>query len=62
MTRLIYKFEDSRFLEIRKQLFEDIYKVETSLREAMSFVFLITYYDFGDFLRDLKVGDITGKL
>lgn len=61
-SQVVYKFEDSRFLEIRKQFFEDIYKVETGLREAMSFIFLTTYYDFGDFLKDLKVGDITGKL
>lgn len=61
-NQVVYKFEDSRFLEIRKQFFEDIYRVETSLREVMSFIFLTTYYDFGDFLRDLKVGDITGKL
>lgn len=59
---VVYKFEDSRFLEIRKQFFEDIYRVEIGLREAMSFIFLTTYYDFGDFLKDLKVGDITRKL
>ncbi len=61
-TQLVYKFEDSRFIEIYKQLFEDIHKVEMCLREVMSFIFLTTYFDFGDFLRDLKVGDITGKL
>ncbi|MGV8984319.1 hypothetical protein [Clostridium sp.] len=61
-TQLIYKFEDSRFIEIYKQLFEDIHKIEMRLREVMSFIFLTTYFDFGDFLRDLKVGDITGKL
>ncbi|MDD2892166.1 MAG: hypothetical protein PHQ95_04325 [Candidatus Gracilibacteria bacterium] len=60
-SQVVYKFEDSRFLEVRKQFFEDIYRVETSLREAMSFIFLTTYYDFGDFLRDLKVGDVTTK-
>lgn len=59
---VVYKFEDSRFLEIRKQFFEDIYKIEMGLREAMSFIFLTTYNSLGNFLRDLNVGDITGKL
>lgn len=59
---MVYKFEDSRSLEVRKQLFEDIYRVEIGLREAISFIFLTTYYDFGDFLRDLKVNGMTGNL
>lgn len=61
-VEFIYKFEDSRFLEIRKQFFDDIYKIEIYLREVMSFIFFTTYYDFEDFLKDLKVNDITGKI
>lgn len=61
-VQFIYKFEDSRFLEIRKQFFEDIYRIETSLREVVSFIFFTTYYDFWDFLKDLKINDITWKL
>jgi len=61
-VEFIYKFEDSRFLEVRKQFFEDIYKIETNLREVMSFIFFTTYYDFENFLKDLKVNDITWKL
>lgn len=61
-VHFIYKFEDTRFLEIRKQFFEDIYKIETNLREVITFIFITTYYDFGDFLKDLKINDITWKL
>lgn len=61
-VQFVYKFEDSRFLEIRKCFFEDIYKVETSLREVMSFIFFTTYYDIGGFLRDLRVTDTTEKI
>ncbi|MDD4151354.1 MAG: hypothetical protein PHR68_01955, partial [Candidatus Gracilibacteria bacterium] len=61
-VQFIYKFSDNRFLEIRKQFFNDIYRIETNLREIMSFIFFTTYYDVGDFLKDLKINDITGKL
>lgn len=62
-VQFIYKFEDNRFLEVRKAFFGDIYKVETSLREVISFIFFTTYYyDIENFLKDLKVNDVTGKL
>ncbi|MDD5213400.1 MAG: hypothetical protein PHG82_03170 [Candidatus Gracilibacteria bacterium] len=57
----IYKFEDNRFLEIRKQFFEDIYKIEINLREVVSYIFFTTYYYIGDFLKDLEVDDVTKK-
>lgn len=60
-VQFIYKFEDNRFLEIRKQFFEDIYKIETHLREVISFIFFTTYYDFWNFLKDLEVDDVTKK-
>lgn len=60
--QLIYKFEDNRFLEIRKQFFEDIYKIEISLREVISFIFFTTYYDFWNFLKDLKINTVTKSI
>lgn len=61
-VQFIYKFEDNRFLEIRKQFFEDIYNIEINLREVISFIFFITYYDYINLLRDLEIQPIIDNI
>ncbi len=60
-VQFIYKFEDNRFLEIRSKFFLDIYRIETSLREVISFIFFTTYYYIWEFLKDLEIDDVTKK-
>lgn len=57
-TDILWKFEDSRFLEIRKEFFEEIYNLEIDLRESISFIFLNTYYDDFNLLKDLNFDTI----
>lgn len=61
-TNFIWKFEDSRFLEIRKIFFEEVFKIEIDLREVISFIFFNTYFTSLDLLKDLQVNTIKKDL
>lgn len=54
-TTFVWKFEDNRFLEIRKTFFEEIFNIEINLREVISFIFFNTYLTNTNLLRDIQV-------
>jgi hypothetical protein len=54
-TDFVWKFEDNRFLEIRKSFFEEIFNIEINLREVISFIFFNTYLNNTNLLRDIQV-------
>lgn len=61
-TSFLWKFEDSRFVEIRKEFFEEIFKIEMNLREVISFIFFNTYFINLDLLKDLQVNPVKKDL
>lgn len=61
-TDFIWKFEDSRFLEVRQVFFEEVFKIEIDLREVISFIFFNTYFASLDLLKDLQVNPIKKDL
>lgn len=54
-SEFVRKFEDSRLLEIRKQFFEEMYKIEIWLRELISFMFYTTYESNQNLLNWLEI-------
>lgn len=51
----VWKFEDRRFLELRKQFFEEIYEIEIKIREIASFIFFTRYFFEDDLLKDIDI-------
>lgn len=61
-TDFIWKFEDSRFLEVRQVFFKEVFKIEIDLREVISFIFFNTYFASLDLLKDLQVNPVKKDL
>ena len=57
----VWKFEDSRSLELRTQFFQEIYEIEMKLREIISYIFFNRYYSDEWFLQDLDVSIVNIK-
>ncbi len=51
----LWKFEDTRLLEIRKRFFEEVYNIELQLREVVSFIFFNTYLTENNLLKEIIV-------